>query len=330
MVDPTGLSFAQPKGGMGKHGFAEGRPADKTSMIGLDQPAGPLDPAAEQRREAAAEEEETEEAEAAEAEAEAEAEEAEAEAEEAEAEEAESARLLPLQAAASARLAEVTARPAGQREELNEMAEGQEEEPGGIPKEAAWEAQLARLAAYKAAHGDCSVPRGRDCSVPLGNWAKTQRQYKRKLDRGEPSKGMTAERVARLEALGFAWAPPARPRKAARRAGGLSGAEEAAAGPADAPTARPAGQREELNEMAEGQEEEEEEEEGEQEQEEEEEEQQQQGEAAAAEEQEQEEEGNGVDEGACVREISAGAHVSALAAVFGRAWAIEARRAIRS
>ena len=31
------------------------------------------------------------------------------------------------------------------------------------PHKAAWEVQLARLAAYKAAHGDCSVPH---CCVP--------------------------------------------------------------------------------------------------------------------------------------------------------------------
>jgi hypothetical protein len=32
-----------------------------------------------------------------------------------------------------------------------------------------------------------------------------QRKRKRKLDRGEPSEGMTAERAAKLEALDFAW-----------------------------------------------------------------------------------------------------------------------------
>jgi predicted secreted Zn-dependent protease len=73
------------------------------------------------------------------------------------------------------------------------------------PKDAAWEVQLARLAAYKAAHGDCKVPRRWAEDPRLGSWVCTQRQLKRKLDRGEPSEGMTAERTARLEALGFAW-----------------------------------------------------------------------------------------------------------------------------
>jgi hypothetical protein len=38
----------------------------------------------------------------------------------------------------------------------------------------------------------------------LGGWVHNQQTRKRKLDRGEPSKGMMAERVAWLEALGFA------------------------------------------------------------------------------------------------------------------------------
>ena len=74
--------------------------------------------------------------------------------------------------------------------------------------EAQWEVQLARLAAYKAEHGDCSVPvRGAE-DPRLGTWVHTQRVLKRKLDRGEPSKGMTAARAARLTALGLVWDPP--------------------------------------------------------------------------------------------------------------------------
>ena len=73
--------------------------------------------------------------------------------------------------------------------------------------EAKWEAQLARLADYKVAHGDCDVPnRYVKDKVALGLWVADQRQHKNKLARGEPCKGMTAERVARLTALGFAWA----------------------------------------------------------------------------------------------------------------------------
>jgi hypothetical protein len=76
---------------------------------------------------------------------------------------------------------------------------------GGKPKEVEWEAQLARLAAYKAVHGDCSVPQRWAEDLELGNWVNTQRVRKQKLDRGEPGKGMTAERAARLTALGLVW-----------------------------------------------------------------------------------------------------------------------------
>jgi hypothetical protein len=76
---------------------------------------------------------------------------------------------------------------------------------GPHPHEAAWEAQLARLAAYKAAHGDCDVPKRWAKDPGLGYWANHQRWYKQQLDRGEPSAGMTAERAARLTALGFVW-----------------------------------------------------------------------------------------------------------------------------
>jgi hypothetical protein len=85
----------------------------------------------------------------------------------------------------------------------------------------AWEAKLAQLVAYKAARGDCNVPlrkrkrfyqgwadlRGPD--PRLGRWVAKQRHNKKKLDLGEPSLqgSMTAERAARLTALGFEWEP---------------------------------------------------------------------------------------------------------------------------
>jgi hypothetical protein len=81
---------------------------------------------------------------------------------------------------------------------------------------AKWEAQLARLVAYKVEHGNCNVPQGWAEDPRLARWVRTQRVLKRKLDRGEPSEGMTAERAARLTALGFAWSLPAggRPKEA--------------------------------------------------------------------------------------------------------------------
>ena len=73
--------------------------------------------------------------------------------------------------------------------------------------DAAWEEKLVRLEAYKAVHGDCNVPLRWADDKQLGKWVVHQRGRKRKLDRGEPSKGMTAERAARLTALGLVWDP---------------------------------------------------------------------------------------------------------------------------
>jgi hypothetical protein len=106
--------------------------------------------------------------------------------------------------------------------------------------EAAWEAQHTRLAAYKAAHGDCNVPQGWAEHPPLGKWVSKQREYKKALDRGDPRPKITAARAAKLEALGFAWVAvpkrdeewtaPARPEKAARPAGQEAAAGEPSAG----------------------------------------------------------------------------------------------------
>ena len=62
------------------------------------------------------------------------------------------------------------------------------------------------MVAYKAGHDDCNVPQRWAEDPRLGRWVNIQRALKRKLDRGEYGEGMTAERAARLEALGF-WSP---------------------------------------------------------------------------------------------------------------------------
>jgi hypothetical protein len=72
-------------------------------------------------------------------------------------------------------------------------------------RDGVWEAQLAKLEAYKRRHGDCNVPQGWAKDPPLGTRVKNQRKLKKKLDRGNPSMGMTAARAAKLDALGFAW-----------------------------------------------------------------------------------------------------------------------------
>jgi hypothetical protein len=71
--------------------------------------------------------------------------------------------------------------------------------------DAGWEGWLAKLEAHQRRHGDCNVPQGWAEDPRLGAWVKGQRKSKKALDRGEPSKGMTAARAARLHALGFAW-----------------------------------------------------------------------------------------------------------------------------
>jgi hypothetical protein len=52
----------------------------------------------------------------------------------------------------------------------------------------AWEAQLAKLAVYKAAHGDCNVPQRWAGDPQLGVWVSYQRACKKCLDRGDPGK----------------------------------------------------------------------------------------------------------------------------------------------
>jgi hypothetical protein len=81
----------------------------------------------------------------------------------------------------------------------------QTSEGSGTRDDAGWEVQLAKLKAYKRRHGDCNVPARWAEDPRLGSWVSDQRACKKKLDRGEPSRGITAARVARLEALGFAW-----------------------------------------------------------------------------------------------------------------------------
>ena len=81
----------------------------------------------------------------------------------------------------------------------------QRSKASGTRDDAGWEAQLAKLKAYKQEHGDCNVPRSWAKDPRLGSWVKSQREFKKVLDRGEPSRGMMAARAAKLDALGFAW-----------------------------------------------------------------------------------------------------------------------------
>ena len=66
----------------------------------------------------------------------------------------------------------------------------------------------AKLAAYKAQHGDCNVPPDWGEDPPLATWISGQRSYKRRLDRGNGNAGITVAQVAKLDKLGFVWARP--------------------------------------------------------------------------------------------------------------------------
>ena len=119
----------------------------------------------------------------------------------------------PCQGMAAARAAKLEA--LGFAWELSAAAIRKQHSKGnaGGKYNAGWEAQSAKLKAYKRKHGDCNVPQAWAEDPPFGRWVGTQRKFKRALDRGEPSLGMTAARAAKLDALGFAWELSAKYRK---------------------------------------------------------------------------------------------------------------------
>jgi superfamily II DNA or RNA helicase len=63
-----------------------------------------------------------------------------------------------------------------------------------------WDEMYGRLVAYKAVHGDCDVPAESRANPQLGFWCNNQRSLARK---GR----LTADRITRLNALGFCWEP---------------------------------------------------------------------------------------------------------------------------
>jgi hypothetical protein len=68
------------------------------------------------------------------------------------------------------------------------------------PYEAAWEQMFAALTAYKQAHGNCNVPHRWKDHPTLGKWCGTQR-------RNYNDNKLSADRVKRLEQIGFVWDP---------------------------------------------------------------------------------------------------------------------------
>jgi len=72
-----------------------------------------------------------------------------------------------------------------------------QEDPG-------WEDQYKALRAYRLSNGNCRVPARYKANPKLGRWVMTQRRQFTVLMQGLPS-ALTAERIQRLESLGFTW-----------------------------------------------------------------------------------------------------------------------------
>jgi superfamily II DNA or RNA helicase len=66
------------------------------------------------------------------------------------------------------------------------------------PLNSDWESLFKDLESYKSEHGDCRVSSGYHANKPLAAWVNNQRQNYRKGI-------LTAERIAKLEKLGFEW-----------------------------------------------------------------------------------------------------------------------------
>ena len=65
-----------------------------------------------------------------------------------------------------------------------------------------WDQRFQQLADFHATFGHCRVSRHTGDYRPLGEWIKSQRKYHRE-------RKLTAEQEAKLNSLGFDWAPPA-------------------------------------------------------------------------------------------------------------------------
>ena len=70
------------------------------------------------------------------------------------------------------------------------------------PKMFTWDQRFQQLADFHALHGHCRVSRHTGDHKSLGEWIKSQRKYHRE-------RKLTPEQEARLNSLGFEWAPAA-------------------------------------------------------------------------------------------------------------------------
>jgi hypothetical protein len=79
--------------------------------------------------------------------------------------------------------------------------------PNRATREQQWLSMLSKLHVFWGAHGHSKVPRSWPEDPKLATWVATQRAAKKKLDRGDVKPGITPERVAKLDELGFEWVP---------------------------------------------------------------------------------------------------------------------------
>jgi len=71
--------------------------------------------------------------------------------------------------------------------------------------QASWNEKFNELVQYKARNGNCHVPTKYKANTALGRWVSTQRAEYKRYSEGNTKTTMTAEKVRRLEGIGFAW-----------------------------------------------------------------------------------------------------------------------------
>jgi len=73
-----------------------------------------------------------------------------------------------------------------------------------VQEDQGWEEQYKNLKEYHLRFGNCKVPARFKANAKLGRWVMTQRRQFTLLMQGFPS-ALTADRIRRLESLGFTW-----------------------------------------------------------------------------------------------------------------------------
>mmetsp|Transcript_1977 Transcript_1977/g.3123 ORF Transcript_1977/g.3123 Transcript_1977/m.3123 type:complete len:622 (-) Transcript_1977:126-1991(-) len=71
--------------------------------------------------------------------------------------------------------------------------------------QASWEEKFKELKEYKAEYGNCHVPTKYKENTALGRWVSTQRSEYKKFCEGDTKSAMNADKIRRLESIGFAW-----------------------------------------------------------------------------------------------------------------------------